>query len=269
MIRSSLNNRSKESHSWSKQFLRGSVVLPITAALLLGACASTTSPQTTGSIVSSSDAAKGVKFWGDKYQKNPADRTAALNFASSLRRTGQAQQAVAVLRQASIRHTNDTGVQSAYGKALAAEGQFENALSVIRAAQRPDLPDWKLVSAEGAILDQIGNHDVARERYKYALSLAPAEPSILSNIGMSHVLTGDLPTAEKLLKQALARPNADDRVRQNLSLIVGLQGRFQEAENIARSDLSPEKAAANIAYLRSLLTQQNTWDKLKEEGKTG
>lgn len=267
MTRSLLKNHRQNGHSWHRKILRTSAIFPIAAALALGACASSVSQQKTGSIVSNSDAAAGVSFWGDKYQKDPADRAAALNFASALRRTGQAQQAVAVLRQASIRHTNDTGIQSAYGKALAAEGQFDNALTVIRAAQRPDLPDWKLISAEGAILDQTGNHEVARERYQYALQLSPAEPTILSNLGMSHVLTGDLQNAETLLRQAIALPNADERVRQNLSLVVGLQGRFDEAEQIARSDLQPEQAAANIAYLRSLLTQQNTWDKLKEEGK--
>jgi len=252
---------------WRRKFMGCSAALPIALSLALGACASSPSPETTGSIVSNNDVAEGLKFWGEKYQKDPGDRTAALNFASALRRTGQSEQAVAVLRQASTRHTNDPVIQSAYGKALAEEGQFESALNVIRAAQRPDLPDWKLVSAEGAILDQTGNHEVARERYEYALRLAPAEPTILSNLGMSHVLTGDLPEAEKLLKQALSQPNADGRVRQNLSLVVGLQGRFEEAEQIARAELKPEEAAANIAYLRSLLTQENTWDKLKGASK--
>ena len=261
-----LINQRSDNQKRPRKLLRGRVILPIAAALLLGACSSSVSTQTTGSIVTSSDAAKGAKFWGAKYQKNPADRTAALNFASALRRTGESEQAVAVLRQASIRHTNDPGVQSAYGKALAAEGQFDNALNVIRSAQRPDLPDWKLISAEGAILDQTGNHIDARQRYETALRLKPAEPTILSNLGMSHVLTGDLQSAETFLKQAISRPSADERVRQNLSLVVGLQGRFEEAERIARADLPPEKAAANIAYLRSLLTQQNTWDRLKDEG---
>ena len=46
-------------------------------------------------------------------------------------------------------------------------------------------------------------------------------------------------------------------MRQNLALVVGLQGRFQEAETIARGDLSPDEAAANVAYLRQMLAQQS------------
>ena len=45
-------------------------------------------------------------------------------------------------------------------------------------------------------------------------------------------------------------------MRQNLALVVGLQGRFAEAETIARADLPPEEAAANVAYLRQMLAQQ-------------
>jgi Flp pilus assembly protein TadD len=45
-------------------------------------------------------------------------------------------------------------------------------------------------------------------------------------------------------------------VRQNLALVVGLQGRFQEAETIARADLPPDEAAANVAYLRQMLAEQ-------------
>jgi Flp pilus assembly protein TadD len=46
-------------------------------------------------------------------------------------------------------------------------------------------------------------------------------------------------------------------VRQNLALVVGLQGRFDEAEGIARADLPPDQATANVAYLRQMLSQSN------------
>lgn len=250
-----------------KKLLRGVAWLPIATAIVLAGCSS--NPKSANSVraVTHQDALAAVDYWGKKYEKSPSDRTAALNFASALRRSGKSTQAVAVLRQASTVHTNDTGVQAAYGKALAAQGDLQSALNVIQSAQRPDLPDWRLISAEGAILDQTGQHKIARERYQYALTLSASQPSILSNLGMSYVLTGDLQSAETHLRQALKQPKADGRVRQNLSLVVGLQGRFEEAEQIARSDLPPQEAAANIAYLRSLLTQQNTWDKLKAEEK--
>ena len=45
----------------------------------------------------------------------------------------------------------------------------------------------------------------------------------------------------------------------NLALVVGLQGRFSEAEGIAAADRPSDQAAANFAYLRQMLAQQNGW----------
>jgi Flp pilus assembly protein TadD len=46
-------------------------------------------------------------------------------------------------------------------------------------------------------------------------------------------------------------------VRQNLGLVVGLQGRFAEAESIVKADLPPEEAAANVAYLKEMLSRKD------------
>ncbi len=80
---------------------------------------------------------------------------------------------------------------------------------------------------------------------------------MLSNLGLSYALGKDLKNAETTLRRAAALPGADPRVRQNLALVVGLQGRFGEAETLARADLPSEEAAANVAYLRQMLAQQD------------
>ena len=84
---------------------------------------------------------------------------------------------------------------------------------------------------------------------------------------MSYVLTGDLAAGRERCSARPRRcPNADSRVRQNLALVVGLQGRFDEAEKIASADLSPEQAAANVAYLKTMLAQQNSWAEAARHG---
>ena len=84
---------------------------------------------------------------------------------------------------------------------------------------------------------------------------------MLSNLGLSYALTKDLKRAEATLRQAVAQPDAAPKVRQNLALVVGLQGRFAEAETIARADLPPDEAAANVGYLRQMLAQRSSWSK--------
>ncbi len=199
---------------------------------------------------------------GKAYEKSPKDRNAGLNYANLLRMTGKNMQALAVMQQVAINYPTDREVLAAYGKAQAGAGQLQQALDTITRAQTPDRPDWKLESARGAVLDQLGRTDEARLAYRSALEIQPNEPTVLSNLGMSYLLTGDTRTAETYLRNAASQPGADSRVRQNLALVVGLQGRFDEAQQIASRELRPEQAQANLAYLRSMLSQQNSWSKL-------
>jgi Flp pilus assembly protein TadD len=103
----------------------------------------------------------------------------------------------------------------------------------------------------------MGRHAEAQRYYKTALKMAPDEPSVLSNLGLSYALSKNLTQAESILRRATARSGADPRVRQNLALVVGLQGRFAEAENIAQADLPPAEAAANVTYLRQMLSKSD------------
>jgi len=246
-------------------------------ALAAGVAGCGTSRMTTGSIertsgkplesMSAGEVHNATAALGQSYSKNPNDKRIATNFAAALQMDGDADQSLAVMRKLAIAYPKDRDVLAAYGKALAANGQLEAALDAVRRAQTPEYPDWKLVSAEAAILDQLGQKDDARQLYRKALELKPNEPSVLSNLGMSYVLEGDLRTAETYMRSAAQQPNADSRVRQNLALVVGLQGRFDEAEKIASQELSPEQAQANVAYLRQMLAQQNAWGQLKDQDK--
>lgn len=249
----------------------------VALAALVAGCAAGTSRETTGSIKKSSGQRidsmtqtqlnSAAQDLGYAYTKDTKNRDTALRYANVLQMQGNSDQALAVMRKLVIDHPADRAVLAAYGKALASAGELEPALDAVRRAQTPEYPDWKLVSAEAAILDQLGQTDPARELYRKALDLKPNEPSVLSNLGMSYVLGGDLRTAETYLRNASEQAGADSRVRQNLALVVGLQGRFEEAREIASRELSPEQAEANMAYLRQMMAQQNAWNQIKAEDK--
>lgn len=243
----------------------------LACAVVLSACAK--DPTTTGSIrgngskpleqMTVQELQQTAASVGRKYDRAPKDKAVGLYYANVLRSIGRNEQALAVMQQVVIHHPEDNDVLSAYGKALAATGNFAKALKVIERAQRPDRPDWRLFSAQGAILDQLDRSKEARLQYRKALDIVPEEPSVLSNLGMSYVLTGDLRAAETFLRRAIKQPGANSSVRQNLALVVGLQGNFKEAETIARGELPPAEAEANIAFLREMLSQQSAWNLLK------
>src|SRR5262249_26462273 len=91
------------------------------------------------------------------------------------------------------------------------------------------------------------------------------EPSVLSNLGLSYLLSNDLPKAEEILRKAYGRADADKRVRVNLAVVVGLEGRQSEAEGIMKSGLPPGEAAANVTYLKRLLARKQTAQAQKDQ----
>jgi Flp pilus assembly protein TadD len=246
--------------------LLGSVAVAALLGLSLAGC-KTTGDDITGSIGApaaprtDADWRRSLDMWGQRYKENPGDAEAAINYAKALRATEQRAQAVAVLEQASMRNPRDMPLLGAYGRALADAGDYNQALEVLDRAHTPDNPDWRILNAQGAVLDQLGRHSEAQRHYSAALKIVHNEPSILSNLGLSYVLTKDLKHAEVTLRLAAAQPNAAPKVRQNLALVVGLEGRFAEAEKIAAADLPPDEAAANVEYLRAMLAQHRDWQK--------
>ena len=258
--------RQQSSHARSLARLLASAAVAAILAAGLGGCQ--TMSDVTGSITSPStpkpeasadaDPRRAVDVYGERYRANPKDADAALAFGQALRATGQRSQAAAVLEQATIAHPGNKALLAAYGRALADNGNFQAAFDVLGRAHTPDNPDWRILSVQGTVLDQLGRHDEARNYYDSALRIVPGEPSVLSNLGLSYVLSKDLPKAEENLRKAYASGRADARVRQNLGLVVGLQGRFAEAESIVKADLPPDEAAANVAYLKQMLNRKDS-----------
>ena len=225
---------------------------------ILGAAASASAPTAERS---ESDWRHDLAVYGPQYRADPMNLDVALHYAQALRATGQRAQAVAVLERVSLQNPKNKMVLGEYGRALAEAGNFQQAFEVLDRAHTPDAPDWHILSAQGAVLDQLGRHAEAQRYYLTALKIVPDEPTVLSNLGLSYALAKNLPKAESTLQRAAAQHPADPRVRQNLALVVGLEGRLNEAENIAGAGLPPEQAAANVAYLRQMLTRNNALQK--------
>jgi len=238
----------------------------LSATLVLGLCSCQTAGTSdiTGSLGEKTETSRAadprreVETDRDRFRANPKDADAALQYGKALRASGQRSQAVAVLEQATIAQPGNKALLAGYGRALADNGNFQQAFDVLSQAHTPDDPDWRILSAQGTALDQLGRHDEARQYYASALKIAPEEPSVLSNLGLSYVLSKDLPKAEETLRRAYRRQDADPRVRQNLALVVGLQGHLAEAESIVKADRPAEEAAANVAYLKQLLSRKDS-----------
>jgi len=241
--------------------LLASVALTAITASWVGGCQRMS--DITGSLSPKPPASAGTdprgaaEITGERYRADPKNAEAALAYGQALRANGQRSQAAALLEQATIAHPGDKALLAAYGRALVDNGNFQQALDVLSRAHSPENPDWRILSVQGTALDQLGRHEDARRYYASALKIMPDEPTVLSNLGLSYMLSKNLPKAEETLRQAYAGGRADARVRQNLALVVGLQGRFAEAEQIVRADLPPDEAAANVEYLKQMLNRKD------------
>src|ERR1043165_9841567 len=214
-------------------------------AMGLGGCTGMSKlSDVTGSIgpraeAAPTDPARATEVYGERYRANPKDADAALAYGQALRANGQRAQAAAVLEQATIANPGNKAILAAYGRALADNGNFQQAFDVLSQAHSPEDPDWRILSAQGAVLDQMGRFEEARPYYPSALKIAPDEPSVLSNLGLSYLLSKDLPKAEETLRRAHARDGKNQRVRMNLAVVLALENRQSEAESIPKADLPP------------------------------
>ena len=260
---------------WRMRRLAAVSAVAVLAASGLSACTNTgaltgsADPITTGSTASEGS----VKHMATTKQAWEADRTSVpkgLAYAAELVKFDQDREALQVVSAVADANPNDMQLASYYGKILIQSGEFPDGEKQLRKVIAAGKADWKDYSALGSALDQQGRHDEARRMYETALAQRPNEISVLNNLGMSHALQGDLKTAEATLQKTADIPGskANPQVRQNLALVVGLQGRYDEAERIASRDLPPEQAQANIAYLKQMMSQSNTWAQLKPGAQT-
>ena len=237
----------------------------LAAALGLAGCQSSGELDITGAIggASEPDPRHAAEDWGRRYDRSPDDKAVALNYARALRGLSEHAQAAAILQRLSIKFPRDVDVLAAYGKALADAGRPREAAEVLANAHTPERPNWSVLSAQGSVADQLGDHEQAQAYYAAALKIAPAQPHVLSNLGLSYALSKKLPEAEKALQEAAAGPGADRPVRQNLALVLALEGKFSSAEEVARRDLSPQDASTNVAAIRRMIAQSNTWKQIQ------
>ena len=186
-----------------------------------------------------------IEELGRRYDAKPGEKSVSLAYGEMLKKNGQYIQSTAVLESAAIKNPKDTEVLAAYGKSLIDVGRYQEASEILSRAHTPDRPDWRILSAQGSIADQMGNPALARQYYEAALKIAPGEPTILSNLGLSYALDKNLPEAEKALRQAAASPRATEKIRANYALVLSLQGKGDAVPREAERDGGAKKPVSN------------------------
>ncbi len=196
---------------------------------------------------------KATEYWGQEYQKKPADLQIALNYSRNLKALGEKQKAFSILQQASVLHGSNTELASEYGRMALDFDQLNVASRLLEMADSPTNPDWKVISARGTVLAKQGQYKQAIPFYERALALAPNQTSILNNLALANAMSGDAKKAEEILRNVADKGDNSPKVKQNLALVLGLQGKYDEATTLSGTSLSADAAAANSDYVRKMV----------------
>lgn len=190
-------------------------------------------------------------FWAREVQIDPQDVEAGVRFAAALRAVGQNAEAALQAERVAMIDPKNVEALLEIARAHIADNQGFLAISPAQKAQALNSRDWRAPSLLGVALEQVGRKTEALAAYQTALTLAPNNASVLSNLGLYYLNAGDKAGAETWLRRAAAAPGATVQVRQNLAYALGLAGKMAEAEQLMRQDLPPEQVAGNLAYLKA------------------
>jgi tetratricopeptide (TPR) repeat protein len=190
-------------------------------------------------------------FWASQVDTDPKDAEAGVRLAAALRTLGRYQEASDAAEAVLLTQPNNVEALLETARAAISDDQGFFAVDPARKAMLAAPKDWRGASLLAVGLEQAGRPAEAKAAHAQALTLAPDNPSVLSNAAMFYAAQGDTARAEALLRKAVVQPGAGLQVRQNLALVLGLQGKLAEAEQLQRQDLPPQMAANNLAYLKA------------------
>lgn len=173
-------------------------------------------------------------FWSHEYDLNPTDLEATLKLAATVRKLGNPGRAVEITQTSRTIHPRDPYLLAEHAAGLIADQRALDAIPVLDQGLRVTQGYGRLWSLKGAALDQMEEYEAARQNYGRALQITPNDPNVLTNLGLSHALSGDLRSAEMWLRRAAAMPQSGSSARENLAMVLQLQGRTEEAERELR-----------------------------------
>lgn len=247
----------------------------IAGAVVLGGCAGAGGPSlgpvagiTTGSVDAqpgaNGAAAASKSDAGDKVATTTAGAAkgvaavpgSTLALARSLRDKGDKTKALAELERGRKEKPGDRELAREAGILALELGQLDRAKTSLMAALDPAKPDFHVLSALGTVHASSGNQQDAQANFRHALKLRPDHQPTLNNLALSYVLDGELAKAESTLKSASKNGQTTQQVKENLALVLALSGKYDDAEKVVADVMPKAKAAANMAYLRSLTEKE-------------
>ncbi len=176
---------------------------------------------------------------------------AHLALAALLQEQGDVAGAREVLQEAKQRQPKHPAIDLALGKLEVHAGRGAEALVHYEAG----LAEWPqnidLLNGKGVALDLLGRHTEAQQAYLAALGQGKSKTEFISNnLAMNYIMIGRYTEAIEVL-EGIPNVQGIPVMRQNLALAYGLKGDMESAKQWAQPDLTKEQLQENIAFYKA------------------
>ena len=168
-------------------------------------------------------------------------------------RTGQHEQAAAVLSQVVEAQPNDPEAWHVLGLSLRAAGRRTDALGALTQAVRLKPTDGEALSNWGLALQETGCWPEALQAYEAAVAVQPNRAETWNNLGVLHWTMGQSAQAADAYRRALRLRPDYAQAHTNLAMALFELGEFDQARSAARTAVAfdPESSSAqgNLGYV--------------------
>ncbi len=180
----------------------------------------------------------------------------AFKLAESYRLNGDTEKSIMLYQKTLKADPQAFHAKEGMGLALLQQQKLNEAMQVFLDLLKQDATRWRTINALGVTYNLQGKAVEAKEYYDMALAIAPQNPSIFNNMGLSYVLTQEnIPYGIELLKEGLALAKTEQAKQQitlNLALAHGIAGNDEQATEILSPLLSQAAIYNNLGIYASL-----------------
>lgn len=215
--------------------------------------------------------ARAAEFYRIAVNADPKDWSSWNNLGNALSGDGQADEAIAALKQACTLAPNSQPIQINLGNALIDAGRGEEAEAILVDAAHSDPSDPTPCCALFTLYGLAGREDAAFDALSEAARRAPDDGAILADLAQEALRRNHYDTAESSFETLLANTPADAQALVGLATIYERMNREAELEPLRARALAAGADEAAIQFIDALRYKrsgeyQQAFDALESAG---
>lgn len=197
-----------------------------------------------------------IKSYEQALQIDPTIYEAHIGLSNCLRQTGRADSALEVVNHVP---TDERGVEwyKELGGIYTTARKPKQCINAYQKVLSFDPDNIAAINGIGVCNDLQGQHYEAQRWYRRAISKAPTDIRLKSNLGLSLALSSRTNEALEILTNVVDSQDASPRDRQNLAIAYGLAGDMEKAAQYFSQDLEKSDVQTNLAFVHKLASSQH------------